>query len=284
MTAAAPAPAYHRPARLADALAALAAGELTVLAGGTDFFPARVGRVVTEDLLDVTALAELRGIEARGATITFGATTTWAEIAGAALPPAFGALRQAARQIGAVQIQNAGTIGGNLCNASPAADGAPPLLALGAEVQLRSVRGARWLPLSGFILGNRRTARARDELLVAVRCPALSPRARSAFLKLGGRAYLVISIAMVAAVVDTDADGVIRHAGVAVGACSAVAQRLTGLEGKLVGRRASPDLAQAIAPSDLDALAPIDDVRGTAEYRRDAALTLVRRALSEVLS
>jgi CO/xanthine dehydrogenase FAD-binding subunit len=279
-----PAPAYHRPSRLDDALAALASRNLTVLAGGTDYYPARVGQLVTDDLLDVTAVEELRGIRQEADSLTIGATTTWDEILGAALPPAYWCLQQAARQVGAAQIQSTGTIGGNLCNASPAADGIPPLLALDAKVVLRSVRGERTMPLSSFLLGNRRTARQRDELLTSIRVPARSPRARSAFLKLGSREYLVISIVMVAAVLETEPDGFVRHAAVAVGACSPVAQRLPSLQRKLAGRRAEPALVELIAPSDLDLLSPIDDVRATAAYRRDAALTLVRRALAEVLS
>ncbi len=277
-------PAYHRPGDLGDALKTLARGGVTVLAGGTDYYPARVGKLVRDDLLDVMGIPELRGIDAGPELVTIGATTTWSEVARASLPPAFRSLQTAARQVGAMQIQNAGTIGGNVCNASPAADGVPPMLALDAEVVLRSVRGERIMPLASFVLGNRKTAREPDELLVAVRFPAFTSRARSSFLKLGHRRYLVISIVMVAAVVDTDADHLVRHAAVAVGACSAAARRLRNLERKLVGRRADPELSGVVSPGDLDVLTPIDDVRGTARYRRDAALTLVKRSLSEVLS
>lgn len=279
-----PLPAYHRPSRLEEALAALSTADLTVLAGGTDYYPARVGTLITDDLLDVTAVEELRGIRSGAGTVAIGATTSWSEIVAAALPPAFRCLQQAARQVGAAQIQSTGTIGGNLCNASPAADGVPPLLALDASVVLRSTRGERTLPLERFVLGNRRTARERDELLTEVRFPAFTPRARSSFLKLGSREYLVISIVMVATALDVDADEVIRRAAVAVGSCAPVARRLVTLERKLVGRRAEPALLDLVAPADLDVLSPIDDVRATAGYRRDAALTLVRRSLAEVVS
>ncbi len=276
--------AYHRPARLEQALELLAAGPRTVLAGGTDLYPAAAGRPVRLEFLDVTAIEELRGIRVDGDAVTVGATTTWTELARAPLPPAFRALQAAARQVGAVQIQNAGTVAGNVCNASPAADGVPPMLVLDAEVVLRSARGERVLPLAGFLLGNRRTARQADELVTALRFPALPARTRSAFLKLGHRSSLVISIVMVAAAVETGGDGAVRRAAVAVGACSPVALRLPALERKLVGRRAGPDLAALAAPEDLAALTPIDDLRGTAAYRREAALVLVRRCLTEVLS
>jgi CO/xanthine dehydrogenase FAD-binding subunit len=120
-------------------------------------------------------------------------------------------------------------------------------------------------------------------MVTAILVPAASSLARSTFLKLGARRYLVISIAMVAVMIDVAESGVIRRCGIAVGACSAVAQRLTALEFLLVGQPASPALANALEPAHLEGLAPIDDVRGTAWYRRDAAATLVRRALRELL-
>ena len=131
-------PQYFRPTRTEDALERLAAEPLTVLAGGTDHYPARVAKPLTEDILDVTALKPLRGIRETKEGWRIGATTTWTQLIEAKLPPYFDALKQAAREIGGAQIQNAGTLAGNLCNASPAADGVPALLALDASVELRS--------------------------------------------------------------------------------------------------------------------------------------------------
>jgi CO/xanthine dehydrogenase FAD-binding subunit len=273
---------YFRPDALDDALRARAAGPRAVLAGGTDFYPARVGRTVEEDVLDITALVELRGVREETAHFRIGALTTWTDLVAAPLPGWFAAARLAAREVGGVQIQNAGTVVGNLCNASPAADGVPPLLALGAEVELRSVRGTRKLPLGEFVLGNRHTACAPDELVTAVLVPKWAARARSTFLKLGARRYLVISIAMVAAAVETDGSGAIARCGVAVGACASVAQRLPSLESTLVGRRLEPGIGSVVAPAHLAPLAPITDVRGTAEYRRDAVTTLIARALEQL--
>jgi CO/xanthine dehydrogenase FAD-binding subunit len=273
---------YFRPRGLDDALRARSAGPCAVLAGGTDFFPARVGRAVEEDVLDLSALDELRGIRATGQGVRIGALATWSDLAAAPLPGWLDALKLAAREVGGEQIQNAGTIAGNLCNASPAADGAPPLLALGAAVELASVRGTRTLPLDAFILGNRRTACGPDELVTAVVVPPWGERARSTFLKLGARRYLVISIAMVAAVVETDAQGAITRCGVAVGACSAVAQRLPALEAALAGRRLAPGIGAVVSSAQLAPLAPIDDVRAPAAYRGDAAATLVARALEQL--
>src|SRR5690242_16469738 len=158
---------YLRPTNLNEALQALAHPH-TVLAGGTDFYPARVGRAIDEDVLDITAIAALRGISAGAGGWRLGATTTWRELLDADLPPLFDGLKQAAREVGGRQIQNAGTLAGNLCNASPAADGVPPLLALDADIELAGPSGTRRLPLSSFITGNRRTALRPGELMVAI--------------------------------------------------------------------------------------------------------------------
>jgi CO/xanthine dehydrogenase FAD-binding subunit len=269
---------YLRPTEIEEAVAALAAGKLTILAGGTDFYPARVGKPLSEDILDVTALSALRGIAEDEGSFRIGAAVRWSELV-ASLPPWFGCLTLAAREIGGRQIQNAGTLAGNICNASPAADGVPGLLALDAAVEIASARGTRRLPLAEFILGNRRTALAPDELVTAIVIPKPRGAARSTFLKLGARKYLVISIVMVAALVETAPDGTITAARIAVGACSAVARRLATLEQDLVGRRLASGIGERVAPSHLAPLAPIDDVRAAAAYRSDAALALVARSL-----
>jgi len=275
-------PRFERPASVAQATRLLAARSWAVLAGGTDLYPAHVGRPIALPVLDIGGIAELRGIRHEGASWRFGATTTWSDVGRAELPPLFAALQAAAREVGGVQIQNAGTVAGNLCNASPAADGTPALLAMRARVVLQSARGMRELAVDEFVLGNRRTARADDELVVAVRVPAWSERARSAFAKLGGRRYLTIAVTAVAVVVDVDAAGTVRGAGVAVGSCAPAARRVPALESRLVGARVDGDLGALVAADDLAPLAPIDDVRGSAAYRIDATRTLLCRALREV--
>ena len=282
--------AYVRPTRLDEALGALSrdgpgGGPWVVVAGATDHYPARVGRAPVEDVLDLTAIGGLRDIAEIQGGWWIGALTTWTDLAEAPLPPLFDALREAALAIGGLQIQARATVVGNVCNASPAADGVPNLLALDAEVELASGRGSRRVPVSAFVTGNRRTVRERDELVTGLFVPAplAGVKVRSAFEKLGSRAYLVISIAMVAAVVEIGPDRTIARARIAVGACSEVAQRLPRLEAALRGRRAVRATAAMVEPELLDGLAPIDDVRGTADYRRDAARTLVRRTLERVL-
>ena len=283
--------AFLRPTRLDDALGALAGGgpggaPWVVVAGATDHYPARVGRAPVEDVLDVTALERLRGVGAAEGGWRIGALATWTDIVEADLPPLFDGLRAAALAIGGLQIQARATVAGNVCNASPAADGMPNLLALDTIVELASARGARRVPIGEFVTGNRRTVRAEDELVTGLFVPAPLPgtTVRSGFEKLGSRAYLVISIAMVAAVAEIAADGRIARVRVAVGACSEVAQRLPELEAELGGLPATRPTASLVRAGHLEGLRPIDDVRGSAEYRRDAALTVVRRALERVLA
>lgn len=271
---------YLRPRGLEEALQALTR-PFTVLAGGTDFYPARVGRSVTEDILDIAGIAALRGISETDAGWRLGATTTWAELVETPLPPLFDGLKQAAREVGGRQIQNAGTIAGNICNASPAADGVPPLLSLDAEVELASRDGTRRIPLSTFITGVRKTELRPGELVVALHVPRPLNDARSAFLKLGARRYLVISIVMASVVVEVE-EGRVAAARIAVGACSPVAQRLPGLEQVLIGAPFDARLGEQVAASHLSPLTPIDDVRGSAGYRSDVALVLLLRLLSKV--
>lgn len=273
---------YLRPRGLEEALQALTR-PFTVLAGGTDFYPARVGRAVTEDVLDISGIADLRGISATSAGWRLGATTSWSELVEADLPPLFDGLKQAGREVGGRQIQNAGTIAGNLCNASPAADGVPALLALDAEIEIASRAARRRLPLSQFVTGVRRTALRPGELVVAIHVPRPRHDARAAFLKLGARRYLVISIAMASAVLEA-ADGKVAAARVAVGACSPVAERLPALERALAGAPLDGRLGDRVDRAHLAPLSPIDDVRGSVGYRSEAVLVLLQRLLQALAS
>ena len=270
---------YLRPKTLDEAVIQLKTTGIQVLSGGTDFYPALGDRIVQQPVMDISGLEELRGISRDANYFRIGGLTTWTDVIRAPLPRCFDALKSAAREVGSVQIQNRGTVAGNLCNASPAADGVPPLLALDAEVELSSSTGSRRMPLADFIVGNRKTQRRPDELLTAVWVPRNLENARSTFSKLGARRYLVISISMVAVVILED-NGRVAAARIAVGSCSAVARRLTALEGELVGAPIRDGLGARVNLGHLAPLSPIDDVRATAEYRRDASLILVRRALA----
>lgn len=275
---------YARPRNVDEALALLGQGGWTILAGGTDLYVRSTRRGLAGRVVDVSGIDELTGITRAGEHWRIGAATSWSAVAAdTTLPSAFDALRAAAREVGGWQIQNAGTIGGNLVNASPAADGVPALLVLDATVELRQAGQIRHLPLDAFIAGPRRTVLRDGELLTAVLVHEDAARGRAAFLKLGARRHLVISIAMVAARLEVAGDR-IAGAAIAVGACSPVARRLRAVEAALFG--ASRDKAQALVTrADVAAaLEPIDDVRGTAAYRLDAACELVRRAVAQALA
>lgn len=268
---------------LDHALEQLSRSAMPILAGGTDFYPALRDAPAPDHLLDVTRIEGLRGIRKTSSGWCLGAATSWSDVIREPLPAVFNGLKAAAREVGSVQIQNAATLGGNLCNASPAADGVPPLLALNATVELASIRGTRLLPLQDFILGPRRTACLEDELLIAVHVPDTHDTAWSEFVKLGARRYLVISIVMASIVLVPDAKGRLEDVRIAVGACSAVAQRLRRLESVLQGQPLHADLQSRVSPALFSELAPIDDVRGSADYRLLVVQQLLRRLLANGL-
>ena len=276
---------YFRPTELGSALDWLSSHTGHIAAGCTDLFPSTDRPALPGPILDVTAIDGLRGVHASETGWHIGcATTTWTDIIRADLPPSFDALKLAAREVGSKQIQNTGTIAGNLCNASPAADGAPCLRALDAIVELASADATRTMALSDFILGPGKTALRPNEILTAIDIPRDSGQGRSHFLKLGARKYLVISIAMVAARIAAK-DGVITQAALSVGACSAVAVRLAEVEAALIGQPLQADTLSAISdPMVTMALAPIDDIRSDADYRLTAAAELARRTLRPLLT
>lgn len=269
----------HRPETLDAALALLADGGGVILAGGTDVYPGLRDAPPPARMIDVSAVAGMRGITRVGEGWRIGAATTWTDVVRADLPALFDGLKLAAREVGSVQIQNTGTVAGNLCNASPAADGVPALMALDAEVELTGPDGARRVPLRAFIQGVRKVDLATGELMTAIHVP--DAPGRGAFRKLGARRYLVISIAMVSAVVEVEGGRIVR-ARIAVGSCSPVARRLVELEAALVGA-APGDIGGIVAHDSLDSLTPIDDVRASAAFRKDAVRTLVRRTLLDAV-
>ncbi len=269
---------YFQPGNLDEALTVMQSRPVTIVAGGTDYFPARGHSPVQQDILDVTRIQGLRDISLTAdGDVRIGAAATWSDVVNADLPPCFDGLKAAGREVGSIQIQNAGTIAGNMCNASPAADGVPPLLTLDAEIELAGPNGRRMLPLSQFILGPRQTALTEEELVVAFHIPALRRDVRGAFTKIGARKYLVISITMTAVCIGLGPDKRIDFARVAVGACSPVALRLTELEHALIGQR--PDAVE-ISEAHLSSLAPISDIRADAVYRREAVAHQIKRAIA----
>ena len=273
---------YAQPKTIDEALGLLASESWTILAGGTDFYPAMLERSCASHIMDLHALEELRDIRKTGGQVRIGAGATWSDVIAADLPASFDALKLAAREVGSVQIQNRATLVGNLCNASPAADGVPPLLVLDAQVELASIAGRRQIPLQQFILGNRQTARQPDEIVSAVLVPDNSTCGQSTFLKLGARKYLIISISMVATRLAVDVNGMITQAAVSVGSCSLVACRLHQLETVLIGQPLREDIVEKVSVEQFSCLSPIDDVRSNKQYRMAASLEMVKRSLQQL--
>ena len=270
---------YERPRSLPEALDLLDQPDAVILCGGTDFYPERLHQPRSELVVDISRVDELGGVEQVEDGWRIGATTTWREVREAPLPRAFDGLRQAAGQIGAVQIQNAATVGGNLCTASPAGDGIPPLLTLNARVEVRSIRGTRVVALEDFLTGYRSTTLGAGELVSAVLIPTSEAGARGSFVKFGTRSHLVISTVMVAAVVGVSC-GVIDWVRVAVGACSPVARRLAAVEQALTRCPYEYESVRAVlAPCELGVLTPIDDVRASADFRSRVVRELIGDAV-----
>jgi carbon-monoxide dehydrogenase medium subunit len=256
---------------------------ITVLAGGTDLWPQwTAGGARPDRVLSLHRLEALRLIELVGGKLRVGAAATHAELARSeAVRAACPALAEAAATVGAVQIQNRGTIGGNLVNASPAADLPPPLAAAGAEVELASAaRGARRVELAAFYRGYREIDRAPDELLTAVIVPALPAGGREAFYKVGTRRAQAISKVMGASRLTFAPDGAVATAGIAFGSVAPTVIRLTDLERWLIGRTPDEATADEAAGRAAAAVQPIDDLRSSAAYRAHVVGRLVHRWLA----
>ena len=273
----------YSPERLSDCLALLAqwGKDALPVAGGTNLVPdLRSGRARPQVVVDLGKIGELSYLRSADGQVEIGARMTVAELMKSPLLSRLGpALGEAARAMANPLIRNRATVAGNLADASPAADMAPPLLALGAQVVLTSQGGTRVLPLSEFFLGPRHTARRPDELLTEIRCLVPGPGARSAFLKLGLRQADAIAVASVATCVELDG-GIVRAARIALGSVAPRPIRALSAERALVGQPLDESTVRraAAAAAEEDA-SPIDDLRASAEYRRWMVEILVRRAL-----
>ena len=236
--------------------------------GGTDVMvDLNFDRARPDALLNLNEVAELKGWRSENGGVRLGASLTYTEAMGelaATLP----ALAEASRTVGSPQIRNRGTIGGNLGTASPAGDALPPLLVERADVELASIRGARRLPLTEFLIGPKRNALADDELIVAVHVEP--SRAAQTFMKVGPRNAMVIAVCSLALAVDREREEL---------------RASFGSSGPVAGLFVAP-LADVDGFPDqvADAASPIDDVRGTAAYRRHALRVLTRRALERCLA
>ncbi len=282
-------PPIESPRTLADAYAALASSttdaQITPLAGGTDVMVRITGEIGEPParLLDLWRLDELRGIAADADAITLGALTTYTEIRrSAACLEHIPALVEAASTIGAAQIQNRGTLGGNIANASPAGDTLPVLLALDSEIVVGSARGERTIPATDFWVAYRRTALAPDELITRIRIPIGGGR-EARFRKVGTRRAQAISKVVMAVAWQARGaeDGTWRNVRVALGSVADRPIRATAAEAALESRRPTPESADAAAEALAGEITPIDDVRSTADYRRVVAARVLHRIVRD---
>ena len=275
---------YYRPENINDAITTLSKRELTIAAGCTDLFPTTQEDSLGSNILDISAIKSLKSITIEKEFRRIGSGATWTDLESEELPNCYEMLKECSLQVGSRQIQNVGTIGGNLCNASPAADGVPCLLSLDASVELISINGKRILKLEDFIKGSRNTELKKNEILSAILIPQKAERGHSSFVKLGARKYLVISIAMVACKINLD-DDIISDIAISIGSCSAVARRLGELENTLIGKNVNSDLTQDIYNFDYENhISPINDIRGTDAYRLEVAKVLVKNSIIDTIN
>ncbi len=281
---------YSAPSSLEQAVQCLheEGGDVTVLAGGTDLMPQQqAGRLKPRRMLmNIRRIAELRGVTLAGDTVHIGALTTITELMKDVLVRRYlPVLAEAGDHFASNQIRNAGTLGGNVCNASPAGDMLVPLLALDARAELASLAGGqlcrRELPLTEFFLGPGKTSRAPAELLTGVRVP-LPPHDHVArFYKFGTRPALDISVVSVT-IGGALRDRALTGARVAFGAVAATPIRARRTEAALEGKRLDAATIEAAADIARDEVSPIDDVRATAWYRRELVHTMTKRMLGHV--
>jgi CO/xanthine dehydrogenase FAD-binding subunit len=280
-------PAYDLrvPGSLSETLALLARepGIWQPFAGGTDLMVLlEAGKLPHKRFLSVAKLNDLHGIVVTADFVILGALTTYAEIQKHPLLQAeFPLLCAAARETGSIATQNRGTLGGNIVNASPAADSPPALLVYDAEIEIISVRGARWLPYHGFHTGYKKMQLASDELLRAIRLPRRAKPWRQYYRKVGTRKAQAISKVCFAGAALVE-NGTIRDVRISLGSVAPIVLRAVKTEDALRGSGVTPAVIAAVKQTLLREIAPIDDIRSTARYRLRVAQNLLEEFLSQL--
>ena len=253
--------------------------EAQILAGGTDvMIQLQRGEIRPSTLVPIEPLSELGTIEVNG-KVRLGSLVTHESLARDVLGPGYAAIRESAASVGGWQTQTVGTIGGNICNASPAADTMPSLLVHDAQVNLLSKAGQRSMPLIDFVLGRRQTARRPDELLVSIDLAPASSRSGDTYLKVGRRGAMEIAIVCLSMRLEFAEDGRVSEARVALASVAASPIRVRGAETLLEESLPDDGVAAAAAEAILAEISPIDDLRASARYRRLLVPGLTRRAI-----
>jgi xanthine dehydrogenase small subunit len=255
-----------------------------IIAGGTDLMVGLNAKsLAAEEFIDIWRLNELRGIDDEGETIRIGALTTYTQLIRSPLIQLnVPALVEASRTIGAIQIQNRGTIGGNIVNASPAGDSLPVLLALDAEVEVGSIRGVRRVSFNNFYTGYRQTVMEPDEILLAVKLRKSKPNERSFFLKVGTRRAQAISKVVMAVKVGTTG-AEIKSISIALGSVAPVVIRAFQTESLLTNAILNATIIEQAKRTVSQEIAPITDVRSTEHYRRTVTGNVLARVLRRLM-
>lgn len=280
---------YHRPSSLEECfdLMETYANRSKVIAGGTDLMPAlRSGKLkLSPDyhLIDISRLNEIRYVKENDGLICIGSATTLSEIQKSeVVKNRIPVLAQVMEKMGSLQVRHMATIGGNLCNASPAADSAIPLLILGASVRIGSRRGEREISLSDFFLGPGKTVLGPDELLLEIRVPMPSPDAVCTFYKLGRRNAFTLSVVSVGVYLEKNGETV-KTSRIALGAVAPIPMRAREVENYLIGKKLDESTIEEAASLVENEVKPITDVRGSEWYRKEMARNLVKKMLSSGL-
>jgi len=270
-----------KPQTLREALEILAATPMACpIAGGTNFIvDARAGKLMPEAVIDLSGLSELQGIEIASTEVLIGAVTTISELLRSPeIREHAGVLHSACETFANTLIRNRATVGGNLVNAAPCSDTSPALLVLNADVELSSTAGARWLPLSDFLVGSFQTQRRPDELMTKIRFAIPPTSCRGGFQKMGLRKISCMAKVDVAVLLDVDEQGICREARIAHGAASAVALRVPEAEAVLAGQPLTLDRIDEAARLTEESAQP----RAGSEYKRQVVYGLTRRILMKI--
>jgi aerobic carbon-monoxide dehydrogenase medium subunit len=260
--------------------------ETKLLAGGTDLLPQMKNSVLKPArVVDLSGVAELRVLAADdGRGLRVGAAVTARQLErDARVKATYPSLAESGALVGSIQVRNLATLGGNICNAAPSADMAPPLVALEAEAVIAGPRGRRRVPMGSFFTGVRQTVLGPDEILVEFVIPSPGPRSGGSYLRHTPRRELDIAVVGVASQL-TLTDGVCSRARIALAAVAPTPVRATAAEQSLEGQRLTPSLIEQAAALAVEAARPISDQRGSAEFRRHLVRVLTRRTLTSALA
>lgn len=275
---------YHAPKSLEGALALLADEEnAKPIIGGTDLMIAmRAAACTPSHLVDLNEIPELNYIKEEDGYIKIGATTTHTQVATNPITAKLQALIDACSRIGSPQIRNRGTITGNICNASPAADSAGPLLVHDAEVVVKSVDDERIMPLEELFAGPKINSLEPSELLTEIKVPVPNGGSASSYKRIGRRKAFTLSVVSAAAYIQMDGDSCV-DAKLAFGSVAMTPIRVPEAEALLNGSKLDEEAIEAAGKVVYEMVKPITDVRGTAEYRKDMCPVLMKRAIAECM-